>query len=98
MKYKCKTCDYSTIDLYNFKKHINTTTKCKNPNIDINKCKIQYKEICEYCNNEYSNIKSLKFHQKKCNKIDENSVEYLKSVIENLKNEIIFKFFYLLII
>ncbi len=86
---KCNRCNYICDDLYIFKKHMNRKIKCQLINEDnedkelnIENCKIYDNvDICEFCNNTYSNKKSLAIHKKICK-----NANIIKQLLEKIKN------------
>jgi hypothetical protein len=90
--YTCSRCDYTTINLNHFKKHINRKNICKpiENDIDINILREKYNNKgrntefkCEYCEEIFENAVKKFRHKQKCSnnpEIDEKN---------QLKNEIL---------
>jgi septal ring factor EnvC (AmiA/AmiB activator) len=93
--HNCKSCNYHTDKLSNFKKHLTTQKHLLNSNINTKVL------ICNKCNNTYKTNNSFNRHLIKCNNIkNENEIEIellenirLKKDLEilKLKNELIAK-------
>lgn len=70
MKYTCEKCDYTTNNVTNYKKHLNTKKHLENKDVTVDLT--QYK--CKVCNLKYNNRMSLWRHKKKCIDAEEPNV------------------------
>lgn len=70
MKYACEKCEYTTNNVTNYKKHLNTKKHLENKNVIVDLT--QYK--CNVCNLKYNNRMSLWRHKKKCIDVEEPNV------------------------
>jgi hypothetical protein len=70
LKFYCEGCDYSTSNLYDFKKHNNTIKHIGNDkstfSIDLSQKSQEKKFICVNCNKGYKDNSGLWKHKKKC--------------------------------
>jgi hypothetical protein len=70
LKFYCECCDYSTSNLYDFKKHNNTIKHIGNDkstfSIDLSQKSQEKKFICVNCNKGYKDNSGLWKHKKKC--------------------------------
>jgi hypothetical protein len=83
MEYICSACDYSTNEICNYKRHLNSKKHSKNNKSDLNEC--------EYCEVVYSSPSSLSRHRKNCNKKikneDSTEVNLYKKIIDILEKD-----------
>lgn len=70
MKYVCEKCDYTTNNVTNYKKHLNTKKHLDNKDVTVDLT--QYE--CKTCNLKYNNRMSLWRHKKKCIDAEEPNV------------------------
>ncbi len=95
--YECPRCEYTCDAITTLKRHLYKQKICnpikddiKIENIDFEKCK---KNIllhsCENCNEFFTAKSSLNRHKLKCIKEeDENSLEYLKQIVDKLNQQL----------
>ena len=70
MNYVCEKCDYTTNNVTNYKKHLNTKKHLDNKRVTVDLT--QYE--CKACNLKYNNRMSLWRHKKKCIDAEEQNV------------------------
>ena len=97
-KFYCKSCDYSTSNLYDFNKHNKTIKHFSNDksifSMDLSQKSQEKKFICQNCNKSYKDNSGLWRHKKKCcieetNKElnnDEITPELIMSVLQQNKD------------
>lgn len=82
--HNCKSCNYQTDKLSNFKKHLTTKKHLLNSNINTEVL------ICNKCNNKYKTNNSFNRHLIKCNNIkNEIEIELLENIRLRKELEII---------
>ena len=91
----CELCNYTCLDVSNFKKHTNTEKhKLKyneknmntTENINTSESDCDKKNKCNICNKQYKNRNGLWYHKKKCVE-PPSEVEVQKSIISSLLDD-----------
>jgi len=64
--YQCNCCDYNTVSLKDFNKHILTPKHKNRTNLEQKSSQIPNAYVCKTCNKIYKARNSLWYHEKKC--------------------------------
>ncbi len=94
--YECPRCEHRFDTITNLRRHLSKKNTCnpilndiKIEDIDLEKCK---QDVCLYscqeCNKVFTMKSSLNRHKIKCIKEDENSLEYLKKIVDKLNEQL----------
>lgn len=99
--YFCKNCDYCTVKLSHFKRHLDSKKHLERSNSTMNNSNVSaYKKkvyICQYCKKIFASNQYMQKHQTSCsnqynnnnlNIIDEKINEYMTKNLRNMVNDV----------